>query len=33
MHTPQDDPKLALLRLDPDRGEVWLDASSLLAGI
>ena len=28
----KDDPKLALLRLDPDRGEVWLDASSLVAG-
>jgi general stress protein 26 len=29
----KDDPKLALLRLDPDRGEIWLDASSLMAGI
>jgi general stress protein 26 len=29
----KDDPKLALLRLNPDRGEVWLDASSVLAGI
>lgn len=29
----KDDPKLALLRLDPDRGEIWLDGSSLVAGI
>jgi general stress protein 26 len=29
----KDDPKLALLRLDADQGEVWLNASSLLAGI
>jgi general stress protein 26 len=29
----KDDPKLALLRLDPDRGEVWLNGSSLVAGI
>jgi general stress protein 26 len=29
----KDDPKLALLRLDPDRGEVWADASSLVAGV
>ena len=29
----KDDPKLALLRLDPERGEVWVDASSLVAGI
>jgi general stress protein 26 len=28
----KDDPKLALLRLDPDRGEIWLDGSSLIAG-
>jgi len=27
------DPKLALLRLDPETAEIWLDASSLLAGI
>ena len=27
------DPKLALLRLDPERAEIWLDASSLMAGI
>ena len=29
----KDDPKLALLRLDPERAEIWLDASSLIAGI
>ena len=29
----KDDPKLALLRLDADRAEIWLDESSLLAGI
>ena len=29
----KDDPNLALVRLDPDRAEIWLDASSLLAGI
>jgi general stress protein 26 len=29
----KDDPKLALLRLDPERAEVWVDASSLVAGI
>ena len=29
----KDDPKLQLLRLDPDRGEIWLDGSSLVAGI
>jgi general stress protein 26 len=29
----RDDPKLALLRLDPDRGEVWLNGSSLVAGV
>ncbi len=27
------DPKLALLRLDPEEGQIWLDASSLVAGI
>jgi len=27
----KNDPKLALLRLDPDRGEVWLSGSSLVA--
>ena len=29
----KDDPKLALLRLDPERAEIWLDASSLVAGV
>jgi len=29
----KDDPKLALLRLDPESAEIWLDASSILAGI
>ena len=29
----QDDPKLVLLRFDPDSAEVWLDASSILAGL
>jgi general stress protein 26 len=29
----KDDPKLALLRLDADRGEVWLNGSSLVAGV
>lgn len=27
------DPKLALLRLDPEYAEIWLDASSIVAGI
>jgi general stress protein 26 len=29
----KDDPKLVLLRLDPDRGEIWLDDSSIFAGV
>jgi len=29
----KDDPKLALLRLDPENAEIWLDASSIVAGI
>ena len=29
----KDDPKLTLLRLDAEHAEVWLDASSLLAGV
>ena len=29
----KDDPKLALLRLDPERAEIWGDASSFIAGI
>jgi general stress protein 26 len=28
----KDDPKLALLRLDAERAEIWLDASGLIAG-
>jgi general stress protein 26 len=29
----KEDPNLALLRLDAERAEIWLDASSLVAGI
>jgi general stress protein 26 len=29
----KDDPKVALLRLDPEQAEIWLDGSSILAGI
>lgn len=29
----KDDPKLTLLRMDPDRAEVWENENSLLAGI
>lgn len=29
----KDDPKLQLLRLDAERAQVWVDASSLLAGV
>jgi general stress protein 26 len=29
----KDDPKLALLRLDPEQAEIWLDGSSLVAGV
>ena len=29
----KEDPKLALLRLDAERAEIWLDGSSLIAGI
>lgn len=29
----KDDPKLALLRLDPESAEVWLNGSSLVAGV
>lgn len=29
----KDDPKLALLRLDADSAEIWLNANSLLAGV
>lgn len=29
----KDDPKLALLRLDAERAEIWADASSVVAGV
>jgi general stress protein 26 len=29
----KDDPKLALLRFDPESAEIWLDGSSVMAGI
>jgi len=29
----KDDPNLALVRFDPDAAEIWLDASSIIAGI
>jgi general stress protein 26 len=29
----KDDPRLALLRLDAERAEIWLDGSSLVAGV
>jgi general stress protein 26 len=29
----KDDPKLCLLRLDAERAEIWLDASSVVAGV
>jgi general stress protein 26 len=29
----KDDPKLALLRLDAERAEIWLNGSSIAAGI
>lgn len=29
----KDDPKLALLRLDPERAQIWLDEKSLFAGV
>jgi len=29
----KDDPKLALIRLDAERAEIWLDGSSLVAGV
>ena len=29
----KDDPKLQLLRLDPERAQIWLDGSSLVAGV
>ena len=27
------DPKLCLLRFDPERGQIWLNENSLLAGV
>lgn len=35
MHTPpvQDDPKPRLLRLDAEHGEIWLNESSVFAGL
>lgn len=32
-YTGKDDPNLALLRLDADEAEIWLDGSSLIASI
>lgn len=29
----KDDPKIALIRLDPESAEIWIDASSIIAGI
>ena len=29
----KDDPKLQLLRFDPDRGQIWLNGNSMIAGI
>jgi general stress protein 26 len=29
----KDDPKLTLLRFDPENAEVWIDASSFIAGV
>ncbi len=29
----KDDPNLALLRLDPERAEIWLDGSSFVTGV
>jgi len=29
----KDDPKLCLLRLDPESAEIWLDGSSVVAGV
>lgn len=29
----KDDPKIALIRLDPEDAEIWVDASSLVAGL
>lgn len=32
-YTGKDDPKLALIRLDAENAEIWIDASSIVAGI
>lgn len=32
-YTGKDDPKLVLLRFDPEHAEVWLNESSMLAGV
>ncbi len=29
----KDDPKIALIRLDPSEAEIWIDASSMVAGL
>jgi len=29
----KDDPKIALIRLDPEEAQIWIDASSVVAGI
>ena len=29
----KDDPQIALIRLDPENAEIWIDASSIVAGI
>jgi general stress protein 26 len=29
----KDDPKLTLLRLDAENAEIWIDASSVVAGV
>ncbi len=29
----KDDPELALIRLDPENAEIWIDASSMVAGV
>lgn len=29
----KDDPRIALIRLDPEQAEIWIDASSIVAGI
>ena len=29
----KDDPKIALIRFDPENAEIWIDASSMVAGI